>query len=177
MHKDGNIRCLNTEYFRILILLYLLVNMRNILVLLIMIVSCNTFAATDAESRDRIKSLYGESEIYEHFFYELKDALIAKDIEKVASLNDYPIRVNFDSGSKYFSKDEFIKNYGDIVTSEMFERVKQQTFADLFASSYGMHLGLGDIWFTGYCIGKDSENPCEKVKVNVTAYNVNYVKK
>jgi len=157
--------------------LYLLVNMRNILVLLITIVSCNTFAATDEESRDKIKSLYGESEIYEHFFYEFKDALIAKDIEKVANLNDYPIRVNFDSGSKYFSKDEFVKNYADIVTSEMLERVKQQTFADLFANSYGMHLGLGDIWFTGYCIGKDSENPCEKVKVNVTAYNVNHVKK
>lgn len=151
--------------------------MRNFLALLITIVSCNTFAATDEESRDRLKSLYGESEIYEHFFYELKNALIAKDIEKVAGLNDYPIRVNFDSGTKYYSKGEFIENYESIVTSEMFERVKQQTFADLFVSSYGMHFGFGDIWFTGYCIGKDSENPCKKVKVNVTAYNVNHVNK
>ena len=150
-------------------------NMRNFLVLLITMVFCNACVATDEESRARLKSLYGESEIYERFFYELKNALIAKDIEKVANLNDYPIRVNFDSGTKYYSKSEFIENYESIVTSEMFEKVKQQTFADLFANSYGMYLGSGDIWFTGHCIGKNPEKPCEKVKVNVTAYNVNHV--
>ncbi|WP_462159812.1 hypothetical protein [Pseudoalteromonas sp. GB56] len=152
--------------------------MRNSLVLLIMVLSCSSFAGTDEESRDRLKYLYGESEIYENFFYELKNALITKEIEKVANLNGYPIRVNFDSGTKYFkNKNEFITNYESIVTSEMLERVKQQSFANLFANSYGMHIGLGDIWFTGYCIGKDPANPCEKVKVNVTAYNVNHVKK
>jgi hypothetical protein len=59
----------------------------------------------------------------------------------------------------------------------MLERVRSQGFEDLFANSYGMHIGFGDIWFTGYCIGESPENPCEKVKVKITAYNVNHVKK
>lgn len=140
--------------------------------------SCGTFAGTDEESRERLKFLYGESDIYENFFYELKNALVAKDIEKVADFNEYPIRVNFDGGTKYYkNKNEFIKNYKNIITSEMLERVEKQTFGDLFANSYGMHIGLGDIWFTGYCIGDDPENPCKKVKINVTSYNVIHVKK
>ena len=57
----------------------------------------------------------------------------------------------------------------------MLDRVEKQTFSTLFANSYGLHIGLGDIWFTGYCIGKNADNPCEKVKMSVTAYNVNHV--
>lgn len=152
--------------------------MRTLITLLLFILSFNLIAGTDENVRNRLKNLYGESDIYEHFFYQLKNYIIAKNAEQVASLNDYPIRVNFDSGTKYFkNKDEFIASYEKIVTPEMLERVRSQGFEDLFANSYGMHIGFGDIWFTGYCIGESPENPCEKVKVKITAYNVNHVKK
>lgn len=134
-------------------------------------------AASDYESRDRIKSLYGESDAYEHFFYELKNALLAKDIKKVAQLNEYPIRVNFEKGTKYFNdQSEFMADYNKIITNEMLARVKKQTFAELFANSYGMHIGNGDIWFTGICIGTNLTEPCEKISVKVTSYNVNHTK-
>jgi hypothetical protein len=158
--------------------LYQLMNIRMLLTLLLVILQFNAVADTDEKSRNRLKNLYGESDIYEHFFYELKNALIAKDAEKIASLNHYPIRVNFDNGTKYYkSKDEFIASYDKIVTEEMLERVKKQSFSTLFANSYGMHIGFGDIWFAGYCVGDNSDNPCEKVRINVAAYNVNSMKK
>jgi hypothetical protein len=153
-------------------------NMQIFKILLLFILCFNVFAATDEEVRNRLKNLYGESDIYEHFFHQLKKSLIAKNAEEVANLNDYPIRVNFESGTKYYQdKHQFIASYDTIVTLEMLERVKKQNFSDLFANAYGMHIGFGDIWFTGYCIGENPENPCKNVKINVTTYNVNHVEK
>jgi hypothetical protein len=138
--------------------------------------SSSSFAVTDVKMREMLTSLYGQSEIYEAFYFKLREALISGDKKTVAELNDYPIRVNFDSGSVYYkSANEFIKNYSDIVTNEMLSRVSKHKFKELFANSYGMHIGLGDIWFTGYCIGKVEGKECDKVKVNVTTYNVNHI--
>jgi len=140
------------------------------------IFSSSTLAVTDVKMREILTSLYGESEIYEIFYFKLRSALISGDKQTVAELNDYPIRVNFDSGTKYYkSEKEFVENYSNIVTKEMLSRVSKHKFNELFANSYGMHIGLGDIWFTGYCIGKVKGKECEQVKVNVTAYNVNHV--
>lgn len=153
-------------------------NIRYFLTFLAIIWSFSVLAKTDAEFRIILKSLYGESEIYERFFYELKNAIAEKDAERVAELNGYPIRINFDSGPIFYnSKKEFVANYEKIVTSEMYKRVRKQEFSDLFANNYGLHIGYGDIWFIGLCISEDSANPCGEVKVYVSAYNVNFVEK
>ncbi|MEP1383248.1 MAG: hypothetical protein ABJK64_05570 [Paraglaciecola sp.] len=150
--------------------------LKHLAVLALFFFTFSLKASPDEEARNRLKNLYGESKIYEEFFYKLKSALVSKNAEEVAKYNGYPIRVNFKAGTEYFknSKD-FLANYGRIITSEMLGRVEKQAFSTLFANSYGLHIGLGDIWFTGYCVGKNADNPCEKVKISVTAYNVNYV--
>ena len=126
--------------------------------------------------RAKLTSLYGESEIYEEFYLKLRKALVSGDKEAVAKLNTYPIRVNIDSTSVYYkTAREFLANYSQIITREMLSRVKKSDFKDLFANSYGMHIGLGDIWFTGYCIGKITDKECDDVKVNVTTYNVIHI--
>ena len=77
------------------------------------------------------------------------------NFNKLAKLISYPIKVNFDSGTEYFnSEKEFITHYSKIVTAEMMARVKRQKFSELFVNSYGMHIGYGDIWFAGRCVGK-----------------------
>ena len=143
------------------------------LLIFILVFSSCSLAAADVKMREKITSLYGESEIYEAFYFKLTKALVSGDKLTVAELNNYPIRVNLDSGTMYYkSKKEFIENYSNIVTSEMLSRVSKHTFNDLFANSYGMHIGVGDIWFTGHCISKVKGKDCDKVKVNVTAYNI-----
>ena len=99
------------------------------------------------------------------------------NFNKLAKLISYPIKVNFDSGTEYFnSEKEFITHYSKIVTAEMMARVKCQKFSELFVNSYGMHIGYGDIWFAGRCVGKTPGKECDEVTISVTAYNVNHVK-
>ena len=143
------------------------------LLLCSLLLSSSSLAITDAKMREILTSLYGESEIYEVFYLKLREALVSGDKETVSKLNDYPIRVNFDSGTVHYkTASEFINNYSNIVTDEMLSRISEHKFHDLFANSYGMHIGLGDIWFTGYCIGKIAGKECDEVKINVTSYNV-----
>jgi hypothetical protein len=146
------------------------------ILLVLLLFSSVAYSSTDEKMRDILTSAYGESVIYEEFFYELQTALITANVNKVAVLNSYPIRVNFDSGTEYFnSAKEFITNYSKIVTTEMLSRVKSQKFSELFVNSYGMHIGYGDIWFGGNCVGKIPGKECDKVIIKVTAYNVNHV--
>ena len=151
--------------------------MHKSILLILLLFSSVASSSTDEKMREILTSAYGESESYENFFYKLQNALVAVDVKKIAKLNSYPIRVNFESGTEYYKTEkEFIINYSKIVTAEMLSRVQSQKFSELFVNSYGMHIGYGDIWFGGHCVGKTSGKECDEVIISVTAYNVNHVK-
>ena len=129
--------------------------------------------ADDKKMREAMVNLYGASQPYEDFFYKYTRAVISNDRSTVASLNSYPIRVNYNKKTKYIkSKQEFIKKYDEIITKRIIEVVNKQKFEDLFASSNGLNIGLGHVWFNGYCVGKEPGHECDAIKVRVMAYNV-----
>ena len=151
--------------------------MKSFIVLFIVIFAFDSFGIEDEaqKMRERLKDYYGESEIYEEFFLKLQRNLLSGEKEQVASLNSYPVRVNYKSGSVYYEdKIEFIKNYDRIVTPEMLKRVKDQTLETLFYNSYGLHIGYGDIWFGGICL---DGNDCKNIEVLVTSYSEIYVQR
>jgi hypothetical protein len=151
-------------------------NVYKLSILVLLLFSFGAYSNTDEKMRDMLTSAYGESDIYEAFFYDLHTAIVGANVDKIAKLNSYPIRVNFASGTEYFnSEKEFKANYSKIVTAEMLSRVKSQKFSELFVNSYGMHIGYGDIWFSGICVGKISSKECDEVIISVNAYNVNHV--
>ena len=147
--------------------------MNRFLCTILVLFSSFTWATSTAEIRKNLTYLYGEYEIYESFYYKLTKAILEKDTETVASMNMYPVRVNSKSGAIYVKTEkEFIAKFESIVNDKMLEAVKSEKFEGLFANSNGMHIGLGDIWFTGYCVGTESGKECETVIVKVMAYNV-----
>jgi hypothetical protein len=147
--------------------------MNKYLCAIMILFSSFTWASSVEETRERLIFLYDKYQIYESFYYKLTKSILNKDIKAVASMNLYPLRVNSKSGNLLIkSKEEFIAKYDSIVTDKIFNAVKLEKFETLFANSTGMHIGDGDIWFTGYCIGKEIKKECEEVVVKVMAYNL-----
>ncbi|MBO9492425.1 hypothetical protein J7384_18835 [Endozoicomonas sp. G2_1] len=147
--------------------------MNRFLCIILVLFSSFSWSTSTSEIRKNLTYLYGEYEIYESFYYKLTEAILQKDPKTVASMNMYPIRVNSASGTVYIkTEQEFISQFDSIVNKKMMDTVKSQKFEDLFANSTGMHIGLGDIWFTGYCTGTEEGKECDTVIVKVMAYNV-----
>ncbi|WP_337879337.1 hypothetical protein [Rheinheimera sp.] len=125
---------------------------------------------------NKVLNEYFKDELnYEAYFSKFKTALLAGDKQLVASLNLYPLRVNYPSGPVYYAtKEQFIENYDKVITAELLNRVKGQQFKNLFYNYQGLHIGFGDIWFGAICL--DGEQ-CKKVEIYAWAYNVMSISK
>ncbi|GLR69401.1 hypothetical protein [Agaribacter marinus] len=145
--------------------------MKAIFSLILLLLSNTAFSDDESGvSNNRLNKYFHTDLDYEAFFNELKAGLLSGDKEKVASLNLYPIRVNYPEKSVYYDTvEEFIDNYDKIIRTEMLSRVEKQEFSSLFYNYNGMHIGFGDIWFSGICVDGES---CESLSINVWAYSV-----
>lgn len=145
--------------------------MRVYLVIFLLLFSGPAFSDNAKGISNKRLNEYFKSDLdYEAFFLNLKSSLLSGDKQQVASLNLYPIRVNYPSGSVYYdTREQFIENYDSIVTPEMLTRVKEQQFKNLFYNYNGLNIGFGDIWFSGICM---DGGLCTEHKINVWAYSV-----
>ena len=150
--------------------------MRVYLVIFLLLFSGPAFSANVKGISNKSLNEYFKGDLdYEAFFLNLKSSLLSGDKQQVASLNLYPIRVNYPNGSVYYdTTEQFIENYDSIVTPEMLARVKEQQFKNLFYNYNGLNIGFGDIWFSGICTDGDL---CKERKINVWAYSVLSVSK
>ena len=150
--------------------------MKAFIIFLLLFFTSHLVSANQQDITNKILNEYFRTNMdYEAFFITLKSSLLAGERERVASLNSYPVRVNYPTGGVYYdSKEEFLENYDKIVKPEMLERVKEQRFNSLFYNNQGMYIGFGDIWFTGICLDGES---CKKVDIKISSYSVLSIEK
>lgn len=117
----------------------------------------------------RLDQLFGHHQDYRSFFEHFRQAVLAGDQTKVASLMHYPITVHLE-GKRWtlYNVKEFTDVYAHIMTPRLIEVVRHQVYADLFANDQGVMLGQGVIWFSGIC--EDAE--CEQMPLRVVALNL-----
>jgi len=135
--------------------------------------STNVFAKDKTqEMRDILDKAYGKHEIYENFYHALVESIIRGDSTAVAKMNLYPLRTISNSGTVFIqSQKEFLENYDTIIDGDILNAVTQQSFTDLFVNSNGMMIGLGEIWFSGICVGTEKFKECDVIEIKVMTYN------
>jgi hypothetical protein len=86
---------------------------------------------------------------------QLQAAVAKHDVATVASLVNYPIKVN--PGNKPFvvkNEKAFIKDYDRIITQDIQAAIFKQKYENLFVNSQGAMIGDGEVWITGFCRDK-----------------------
>ena len=86
---------------------------------------------------------------------QLQRAVAKHDVATVASLVHYPIKVN--PGKRPFlvkNEKAFIKDYDNIITSDIQDAIFKQKYENLFVNSEGAMIGDGEVWITGFCRDK-----------------------
>jgi hypothetical protein len=79
----------------------------------------------------------------------LKAAVVENNKAEIASLMSYPVRVNRgNSVRKIRSRDQLVRNFDLVFTSEVKQEVMRQSANCLFANGQGVMIGNGQVWFT-----------------------------
>jgi hypothetical protein len=82
------------------------------------------------------------------FLDQLQRVVRDKDKAKLASLIEYPVRINVGSHhSEIASEKEFLRKYSSVLTPDMVREVLAQMPDCLFGNSQGVMIGRGVIWF------------------------------
>jgi hypothetical protein len=88
-------------------------------------------------------------------YYKIKDYIKNDEKEKLSEMIVYPI-VYFTDGSdqvkKIYSKEDFVKHYGDFVTDNLKDICETSTYDQLFSNWKGNMIGDGQIWFGKYIL-------------------------
>ncbi len=95
---------------------------------------------------------------------QLQRAVAKHDVATVASLVHYPIKVN--PGKHPFTiKNEkaFIKDYDNIITSDIQSAIFKQKYENLFVNSEGAMIGDGEVWIAGFCRDKSCKQSDIKI--------------
>jgi tRNA-dihydrouridine synthase len=90
------------------------------------------------------------------------------DAETIASLAEFPLTVQA-NGETYDvqTAQDFIDNFGDLVTSQTRRAVGRQQYGDLFVNSDGVMLANGAVWMSAVC----EDNACNNSHWAITAIN------
>jgi hypothetical protein len=94
----------------------------------------------------------------------LQQAVAKHDAATVASLVQYPIKVN--PGHHPFtvkSAKAFIKDYDRIITHDIQDAIFKQKYDNLFVNSQGAMIGDGEVWITGFCRDKSCKQSDIKI--------------
>ena len=95
---------------------------------------------------------------------QLQAAVAKHDAAAVAALVHYPIRVN--PGKKPFvikNEKAFIKDYDQIITSDIQAAIFKQKYENLFVNSQGAMIGDGEVWITSFCRDKSCKQSDIKI--------------
>lgn len=124
-------------------------------------------AFAQAESVDRrIETVLGPAPPYQKVFEQLQSAVVAGDMQRVAALVRYPIRVHVAGKSTTLrGPDDLIRHYRQVFTPAIAAAVTGQDYDKLFVNSQGVMFGDGQVWLSGICVKTD----CSQVDVKVIA--------
>ncbi len=96
----------------------------------------------------------------------IKEFISRKDKQKLALLVDYPIKVNLRGKTfQIKSREDFIRNYNEIITPRVRKSALKQNFEDLFVNWQGVMIGSGEIWF-GAVIQKGGRTGLKIIAIN-----------
>jgi hypothetical protein len=126
------------------------------------------FAQSDEETSARLDALFGEHEPCQAFLATLKDAVATQDKGAVAAMTAYPLETTI-AGEPIVleSEDDFLHRYDQLFTPSVVAALERQSYATLFATTDGVMVGDGEVWFSGIC----GDQACSEVSVKITAVN------
>ncbi|WP_221139744.1 hypothetical protein [Rhizobium sp. NZLR10] len=128
----------------------------------------DTLAQSDSDVYNRIEALHGDAAGFDRPLRQLVQAMRSGDAETIAGLAEYPLTVKAD-GESYDveSAEDFIDNFGDLVTPETRSAVGRQQYQDLFVNSDGVMLANGAVWMGAVC----EDSACEASHWAIIAIN------
>ena len=87
------------------------------------------------------------------FAREFQDALANRDVDRVATLVKFPLRVNTQGAiTLHIGKAQFVKEFDVIFTNAVKKQVLDQDPADLFQNYQGVMFGNGAVWADEFCV-------------------------
>lgn len=138
------------------------------LLLISLLISSSVLAEGIDKVRENMDKVYGEHEKHEAFFHEFRNAVIAVDMDKVATLMNYPFNWYSPDGKRSVgTKEQFLDLYQNLFTSHIYQVVHAQAFEELHFKDTGVWFGFGEIWFSGLC----NDDECKDLRVKVVSIN------
>jgi hypothetical protein len=119
-------------------------------------------AANAAEQQSTKEHVLGGDYVdpkFSDFIIKLQNIVRAGDKVGLAGMISYPLRINKGKmvGSHYTivrtvvkTKQQFINNYGNIITEKVKSAILNQDPNDVFQNYQGAMLGSGDVWMNTY---------------------------
>jgi hypothetical protein len=112
---------------------------------LLLAVSC---AKASAQEHKYSVAGIDDDRAVEAFLAELKEAVAKNDRAKVASMVNFPLRVNNDRRKTLVRRRaDLLRRYDAVFNRKVKEALAKQTAADLFVNYQGVMVGDGEIWF------------------------------
>jgi hypothetical protein len=95
---------------------------------------------------------------------DLQQAVAKHDPAAVAALVHYPIKVKLHGKPTYLNTPKsFIKNYDNIITTDIAAVIQNQKYESLFINYQGAMFGEGEVWITGFCTDNTCKHPDIKI--------------
>jgi hypothetical protein len=112
----------------------------------------------------RIEQLLGDPVQFRAAFDAVTRAIEDDDPEEVARWVAYPMTLSYnDEELTIEDANDFVANYEDLVTEDVYDAVRNQNYADLFVNSDGVMFGDGQLWMTFVC----RDEACAKSDVRI----------
>jgi hypothetical protein len=107
---------------------------------------------TVADVNAKIEELLGDPGQFQAAFNAVTAAIGESNPAELARWVAYPMTISYNDEELIIEDDnDFVNNYEDLVTEDVYEAVRNQRYADLFVSSDGVMFGDGQIWMSFVC--------------------------
>ena len=117
-------------------------------------------AQAEMSVEERMNELFGNHQPYKQYFFDLKQAVLENNKDKVCDLVGVPVDLYGDNRTyRIESRTELFDLYDVVFSGHLLDEIKKQTFEDLFVNWKGVMIGSGEIWFFGHYIDPDGEHP------------------
>jgi hypothetical protein len=107
---------------------------------------------TVADVNAKIEQLLGDPGQFEAAFNAITAAIGENNAGGLARWIAYPMTISYnDEELTIADANDFVDNYEDLVTEDVYDAVRNQRYADLFVNSDGVMFGDGQIWMSFVC--------------------------
>ena len=121
-------------------------------------------AAVDA----RLDRLFGEHDAYRKFLHDLQAAVVGDLREQLAGMVSYPLSTKLQGRAvRIRTPRQFLSHYETLLPVNTRQLIAQQSYEQLFATSAGVMIGSGELWFSGVC----KDEACSSRAIKIIALN------